>query len=50
MIADVIFFCGTEICVYNGQAYRQGQEWYDGCDKKCVCVDAKTGYYSCRQR
>ncbi|XP_078338507.1 uncharacterized protein LOC111134355 isoform X1 [Crassostrea virginica] len=39
-----------EVCVYNGQAYRQGQEWFDGCDKKCVCVDAKTGYYSCRQR
>ncbi|XP_076111939.1 uncharacterized protein LOC143080127 isoform X2 [Mytilus galloprovincialis] len=39
-----------EVCVYKGKTYTQGQAWYDGCDMKCVCVNQKTGAYSCSQR
>jgi hypothetical protein len=24
--------------------------WYDGCDKTCVCEDAKTGFFRCSDR
>ena len=36
--------------MYKGMLYRQTQQWQDGCDYKCVCVDEKTGAYSCTQR
>lgn len=38
------------MCVYNGVAYRQGQQWYDGCDLVCRCEDAMKGFYRCQQR
>ena len=34
----------------NGRQYTQGQTWYDGCQKKCVCEDGKTGFYRCSDR
>ncbi|XP_076111945.1 uncharacterized protein LOC143080130 isoform X2 [Mytilus galloprovincialis] len=40
----------TPMCVYNGVAYRQGQQWYDGCDLTCRCENAMKGYYRCQQR
>ncbi|KAK3581064.1 hypothetical protein CHS0354_033850 [Potamilus streckersoni] len=39
-----------DVCVYKGQAYVQGQTWFDGCDIKCVCEDGKTGFYRCNNR
>ncbi|XP_046570033.1 uncharacterized protein LOC124278355 [Haliotis rubra] len=39
-----------DVCVYNGRSYTQGQEWYDGCDKKCVCEDGTTGFVRCTDR
>ncbi|XP_052233684.1 uncharacterized protein LOC127846468 isoform X4 [Dreissena polymorpha] len=39
-----------EVCVMNGQTYTQGQKWFIGCDKICVCDDGKTGVYTCNQR
>lgn len=40
----------AEICVYKGQYYAEGQQWYDGCDKRCVCDDGATNYYRCSDR
>ncbi|VDI00817.1 Hypothetical predicted protein [Mytilus galloprovincialis] len=34
-------------CIYKGQLYQVGDEWYDGCDFHCRCVDSKTGRYQC---
>ncbi|KAJ8302509.1 hypothetical protein KUTeg_018905 [Tegillarca granosa] len=35
-------------CFYKNQLYQQGQQWEDGCDYNCTCVNAQTGYYTCR--
>ncbi|XP_067652673.1 mucin-2-like [Haliotis asinina] len=40
----------VDVCVYKGQQYKQGQMWYDGCDDKCRCEDAKNNFYRCQQR
>ena len=37
-------------CVYKGVYYTQGQQWQDGCDKKCRCEDVIHGYISCSDR
>ncbi|XP_071172213.1 uncharacterized protein [Mytilus edulis] len=34
-------------CIYKGQLYKAGDEWDDGCDFHCKCVDSKTGRYQC---
>ncbi|XP_071172353.1 uncharacterized protein [Mytilus edulis] len=34
-------------CIYKGQFYKAGDEWDDGCDFHCKCVDSKTGRYQC---
>ncbi|XP_076113274.1 uncharacterized protein LOC143080959 isoform X2 [Mytilus galloprovincialis] len=39
-----------DLCLYNGQLYKQSQQWYDGCNSVCVCEDASTGYYRCQPR
>lgn len=39
-----------DICIMNGKTYSQGQTWYDGCARVCVCEDGRTGYYRCSQR
>ncbi|GFR69726.1 collagen alpha-6(VI) chain [Elysia marginata] len=39
-----------EYCVYNGVQYATGQQWVDGCDKKCQCDNQDTGVYSCTER
>jgi hypothetical protein len=33
-----------------GKAYTQGQQFYDGCDRICICENGMTGYYSCVDR
>ncbi|KAK7115067.1 hypothetical protein V1264_001009 [Littorina saxatilis] len=38
------------VCTYKNAVYMQGQQWYDGCDKACVCEDGTTGYYRCSDR
>jgi hypothetical protein len=42
--------CIVDGCLYDGQVYSQNQAWMDGCSKSCVCVDAKKGQMSCRER
>ena len=37
----------SDVCVYHGIAYKQGQQWDDGCEKTCVCENAAFGYYRC---
>ena len=34
----------------DGKEYTQGQKWYKGCEKICVCDDGKTGVYTCNDR
>jgi len=53
-------FCGTcsstgdgftgnsNVCYYKGQTYKEGQQWTDGCEKNCTCVDQHTGNYICQ--
>ncbi|GFR69731.1 collagen alpha-4(VI) chain [Elysia marginata] len=38
------------VCVYMGQSYKQGQQWYDGCSKICRCDDASRNFYRCEDR
>ena len=45
-----IFFILIDFCEYKGQKYIQGQQWYDGCDFKCICEDGMTGVYRCSSR
>ena len=40
----------SDVCVYNGETYKQGEAWYDGCDRTCVCENAAFGYYRCDDR
>ena len=37
-------------CLFNGQLYIQNQQWHDGCGYTCVCQNATTGHFSCRER
>jgi len=37
----------TRMCPYKGKEYNTGDEWQDGCEKKCKCIDANLGYYKC---
>ncbi|CAC5382852.1 unnamed protein product [Mytilus coruscus] len=34
-------------CIYKGQLHQAGDEWDDGCDFHCKCVDSKIGRYQC---
>lgn len=34
-------------CYYNGNRYRQGEKWQDGCAYDCECADAQSGQYVC---
>ena len=40
----------SDRCVYNGQAYSQGQKWDDGCDLECFCDNAIYGFYRCSRK
>ncbi|XP_060600216.1 uncharacterized protein LOC132753729 isoform X4 [Ruditapes philippinarum] len=40
----------NDYCVYNGNSYRQGQRWDDGCDLECVCENAQYGFYRCQKK
>ncbi|KAL8559725.1 hypothetical protein ACOMHN_002258 [Nucella lapillus] len=35
-------------CYYHGQFYNQGDVWDDGCDYRCTCEDASSGFYTCK--
>ncbi|KAJ8302722.1 LOW QUALITY PROTEIN: hypothetical protein KUTeg_019118 [Tegillarca granosa] len=37
-------------CVYKGVLYQQGQQWDDGCDYHCRCIDAFAGRYQCNNK
>jgi hypothetical protein len=37
-------------CVFRRIEYNQGDSWFDGCDKKCECINATTGQYQCSNR
>ncbi|XP_060570089.1 uncharacterized protein LOC132728460 isoform X2 [Ruditapes philippinarum] len=39
-----------KMCVYKGNQYGQGQVWFDGCDYKCSCDDANSGFFRCTRR
>ncbi|XP_052816208.1 uncharacterized protein LOC128242861 isoform X2 [Mya arenaria] len=38
------------VCVYKGNYYTQGQQWYDACDYVCVCENSMEGTYTCNER
>lgn len=40
----------TEMCIYKGRDYAQGQKWQDGCDYNCECTNAKMGFYRCTEK
>ena len=40
----------SDVCVMDGKQYTQGQKWYQGCQKICICNDGKTGAYTCTER
>ncbi|GFR96541.1 collagen alpha-5(VI) chain [Elysia marginata] len=40
----------ADVCIFQGQSFEQGDTWHDGCDKTCVCDDARTGYIRCSDR
>lgn len=48
-IYDVHIFI-SEVCIYKGVKYSQGQTWDDGCQYKCRCDDADKGLYTCNER
>ncbi|CAG2185497.1 COL6A [Mytilus edulis] len=35
----------SNVCIYKGQAYKQGAIWEDGCDYTCTCEDELKGVY-----
>ncbi|XP_053402936.1 extracellular matrix organizing protein FRAS1-like [Mercenaria mercenaria] len=37
-------------CMYKGKFYRVNDEWVDGCDYKCKCVNGQFGSYRCVTR
>lgn len=37
-------------CRFKNQTYREGEEWFDGCDSKCVCEDEASGNLQCLPR
>ena len=39
-----------DVCIYEGRSFKQGQKWYDGCQKACVCEEAASGYVRCEDR
>ncbi|KAL5022346.1 hypothetical protein ScPMuIL_001501 [Solemya velum] len=49
-LSDTHSFIPADVCIYNNMRYTQGQQWYNGCDKVCVCEDGKSGYYRCSDR
>ena len=47
-IAFIYFF--QDGCLFNGQVYQENQAFDDGCTRSCVCMNATSGQYSCRQK
>ncbi|XP_035825158.1 uncharacterized protein LOC118477541 [Aplysia californica] len=35
-------------CYYKGSSYSEGAQWSDGCDFDCVCLNATTGDFKCK--
>ena len=42
-----IVFAFSDVCMYKGQPYYQGQTWQDGCDHNCYCQDGTIGLWTC---
>nr|XP_034338852.1 uncharacterized protein LOC117693035 [Crassostrea gigas] len=38
------------LCYYKGDVYSQGEQWDDGCQYKCTCLDATLGRYQCNPK
>ncbi|XP_041376889.1 uncharacterized protein LOC121389360 [Gigantopelta aegis] len=36
-------------CLYKGKSYSTGDNWQDGCDYNCTCVDEQTNFYQCNE-
>ena len=45
-----IYLAAVDSCVYSGHEYKEGQQWQDGCQYNCVCLNETTGYYKCQER
>lgn len=45
-----VLYVLAEVCVMDGKEYTEGQKWFVGCEKICVCDDGKTGLYTCNDR
>ena len=43
-------FLSPDVCVYKGQPYQQDEDFDDGCQYKCSCVDALYGKFRCTER
>ena len=39
----------ARVCIYKGNMYQQGQQWQDGCNYNCECIDAMSGQYKCTE-
>ncbi|XP_023931104.1 uncharacterized protein LOC106178518 [Lingula anatina] len=37
-------------CTYKNKAYDQDEEWDDGCDYRCKCVDSTNSFVQCRSK
>ena len=40
----------TDRCIYKGIPYKAGDQWDDGCDFTCECLNGKLGQYKCEKR
>jgi len=37
-------------CFYKGRLYGHGENWQDGCDYNCTCINGQSGQYQCGAR
>ncbi|WAR02658.1 hypothetical protein MAR_009216 [Mya arenaria] len=38
------------LCQFNGYKYAEGEQWYDGCKRTCVCKNPVDNMYICEER
>lgn len=49
--SDFVNLCPPDMCRYtDNTVHVQGATWDDGCNYRCVCVDAKQNNYRCDAR
>lgn len=41
---------GSGFCVYKGQIYSKDDTWLDDCNNTCICHNAVTGKYKCKNK